>query len=378
MGIQGLSKLIADHAPSAVKENEIKNYFGRKIAVDASMSIYQFLIAVRQEANMLTNNEGETTSHLVGLFYRTIRMVDNGIKPLYVFDGKPPQLKSSELEKRQERREEAQKSLEKAEEAGIAEDINKFSRRLVKVTREHNDECKRLLKLMGIPYVEAPCEAEAQCAALVKAGKVYATATEDMDGLTFGSNVLLRHMTFSEARKMPIKEFYLGKVLEELGLSQEEFIDLCILLGCDYCESIKGIGPKRAFELIKSNKCIEKILDQIDSKKYKIPEDWLFKEARELFKNPDVAEAEKLEIKWTDPDEEELVKFLCEEKGFSEDRVRNGIKKLTKGRHGSTQGRLDGFFTVMPKSNPGKRKAEDNNKKSKKPAPAKGKFKKGK
>ncbi|GIY53966.1 flap endonuclease 1 [Caerostris darwini] len=363
MGIQGLSKLIADNAPSSVKENEIKNYFGRKIAVDASMSIYQFLIAVRQEANMLTNADGETTSHLVGLFYRTIRMIDNGIKPVFVFDGKPPQMKSSELEKRQERRAEAQKNLEKAEEEGIAEDVNKFSRRLVKVTKQHNDECKELLKLMGVPYVEAPCEAEAQCAALVKDGKVYATATEDMDGLTFGSSVLLRHMTFSEARKMPIKEFHLNRVLEELGLNHEEFIDLCILLGCDYCESIKGIGPKKAFEYIKSDKRIENIIEKVEKQgKYKIPEDWLYKEARELFKNPEVADSASVELKWTDPDEEGLIKFLCGDKGFSEDRVKNGVKKLMKGRHGSTQGRLDSFFTVLPKtnSNPVKRKSEEN------------------
>lgn len=378
MGIQGLAKLIADNSPSAVKENEIKNYFGRKIAVDASMSIYQFLIAVRQEANMLTNSEGETTSHLVGLFYRTIRMIDNGIKPVYVFDGKPPQMKSSELEKRQERREEAQKNLEQAEEAGVTEDVNKYKRRLVKVTREHNDECKQLLKLMGVPYVEAPCEAEAQCAALVKAGKAFATATEDMDGLTFGSNLLLRHMTFSEARKMPIKEFHLNRVLEDLGLTHEEFIDLCILLGCDYCESIKGIGPKKAFDLIKTHRNIESIIEKIDKKKYKIPDDWLFKEARELFKAPEVANANELELKWTEPDEEALIKFLCGDKGFSEDRVKNGVKKLMKGRHGSTQGRLDNFFTVVQKG-PVKRKAEENeNAKKKKANSGKGKFKRGK
>ncbi|XP_032218504.1 flap endonuclease 1 isoform X2 [Nematostella vectensis] len=360
MGIQGLAKLLGDIAPSGIKENEIKNYFGRKIAIDASMSIYQFLIAVRSDGSQLTNEAGETTSHLMGLFYRTIRMVENGIKPVYVFDGKPPQLKSGELAKRTERREEAQKALSKAEEAGDTENIDKFSRRLVRVTKEHNEECKQLLKLMGIPYVEAPCEAEAQCAALVKSGKVYATGTEDMDALTFGTTVMLRHLTFSEAKKMPIKEFHLQNVLSEAGLSQDEFIDLCILLGCDYCDSIKGIGPKRSVDLIRQHRSIDKILENIDTSKHPPPENWLYKEARELFKNPEVRNPEEIE-----------------EKGFSEDRIRSGIKKLTKARHGSTQGRLDSFFKVLP-SPANKRKLQDGKGSQNKKAKTGGKFKRPK
>ncbi|XP_066946347.1 flap endonuclease 1 [Macrobrachium rosenbergii] len=361
MGILGLSKLIADVAPSAVKENEIKNYFGRKVAVDASMSLYQFLVAVRQEGNMLMTADGETTSHLMGFFYRTIRMVENGIKPVYVFDGKPPTMKGGELAKRAERREEAQKALEKAEEAGNVEDIDKFSRRLVKVTKQHSEEAKTLLKLMGIPYVEAPCEAEAQCAALAKAGKVYGVATEDMDALTFGTPILLRHMTFSEARKMPIKEFHLERVLKDLELSQEEFIDMCILLGCDYCDSIKGIGPKRAIELVRNHKSIDKILQTLDKKKYPPPQEWPFEEARRLFVEPEVKDPKEIELKWTEPDEEGLVKYMCEEKGFSEERVRNGAKKLTKARNTSTQGRLDSFFKILPSpvSNDNKRKSTE-------------------
>ena len=158
MGILGLSKLIADVAPAAIKENEIKNYFGRKVAVDASMSLYQFLIAVRSEGAQLTNADGETTSHLMGTFYRTIRMVENGIKPVYVFDGKPPTMKGGELEKRTEKRAEAEAALNKAKEEGNMEEVDKQSRRLVKVGKNHVEDCKILLKHMGIPFVSAPCE----------------------------------------------------------------------------------------------------------------------------------------------------------------------------------------------------------------------------
>jgi len=381
MGILGLSKLIADVAPAAIRENEIKNYFGRKVAIDASMSLYQFLIAVRQDGGaMLTTESGDTTSHLMGMFYRTIRMVDNGIKPVYVFDGKPPTMKAGELEKRKEKRDEAQAALEKAKEEGNVEEIDKQNRRLVKVTTEHVNDVKILLKHMGIPYVEAPCEAEAQCAELVKGGKVYAAGTEDMDALTFGTTVLLRHLTFSEARKMPIKEFHLANVLEGMDLNQEQFVDLCILLGCDYVDKIKGVGPKKAIELVKKHKNIETILDNIDKSKYPPPENWLFTEARRLFVTPEVTSASEIELKWEKPDEEALVAYMCGEKGFAEDRIRNGCKKLDKARGGATQGRLDSFFKVMPSptSNQNKRKAEDKAGSAKKKGPssaaAKGKF----
>jgi flap endonuclease-1 len=189
---------------------------------DASMSIYSFLIAVRSDGQQLMNESGETTSHLMGLFYRTLRMVDNGIKPLYVFDGAPPKLKSGELAKRFQRKTEAQAAQEEAKETGTAEDIEKFARRTVRVTREHNEECRRLLKLMGIPFIVAPTEAEAQCAELARGGKVYAAASEDMDTLTFNTPILLRHLTFSEQRKEPILEIHLDKVLEGLDMKREQ------------------------------------------------------------------------------------------------------------------------------------------------------------
>ena len=186
------------------------------------MSIYSFLVAVRSDGQQLMNDAGETTSHLMGMFYRTLRMVDNGIKPMYVFDGAPPKLKSGELARRFQRKAEAQEALEEAKETGTAEDVEKFARRTVKVTREHNAECQRLLKLMGIPYIIASTEAEAQCAALARAGKVYAAASEDMDTLCFNTPILLRHLTFSEQRKEPIQEIYTDKVLEGLGMDRKQ------------------------------------------------------------------------------------------------------------------------------------------------------------
>lgn len=280
MGIHGLMKLLSEESPGAIKEHDLEYLCGRKIAIDASMAMYQFLVAVRSQgdsgghAAMLTNEAGEITSHIQGMFNRTIKMITSGVKPVYVFDGKPPQMKGGELAKRIARRAQAEASLEASKEAGDVEDVNKFSRRLVKVTRQHNEDCKQLLRLMGVPVVDAPCEAEAQCAELAKKGKVYAAATEDMDALTFRTPLLLRKLTFS-GQKQPIIEINLEIALSGLGISYEQFVDLCILCGCDYCGSIKGIGPKTALKLIKQHGNLEKVVLVLGrDKKYQIPVDW--------------------------------------------------------------------------------------------------------
>ncbi|GMG41120.1 unnamed protein product [Aspergillus oryzae var. brunneus] len=305
------------------------------------MSIYSFLIAVRSEGQQLMSDTGETTSHLMGMFYRTLRMVDNGIKPLYVFDGAPPKLKSGELAKRTARKAEATEAHEEAKETGTAEDVEKFSRRTVRVTRDHNAECKKLLKLMGIPYIDAPTEAEAQCAVLARAGKVYAAASEDMDTLCFEAPILLRHLTFSEQRKEPILEIHLSRALEGLDMDRKQ--------------PIPKVGPNTALKLIREFESLEKVVEHMESdpkKKYVIPEDWPYQDARELFLNPDVREASHpdCDFKWEAPDIEGLVEFLVKDKGFNEDRVRNGAARLQKNLKTAQQSRLEGFFKPVART----------------------------
>ncbi|KAK7344312.1 hypothetical protein VNO77_13770 [Canavalia gladiata] len=352
MGIKGLTKLLADNAPKSMKENKFESYFGRKIAVDASMSIYQFLIVVgRSGTETLTNEAGEVTSHLQGMFTRTIRLLEAGMKPVYVFDGKPPDLKKQELAKRLSKRAEATEDLSQAMETANKEEIEKFSKRTVKVTKQHNEDCKRLLRLMGVPVVEAPSEAEAQCAALCKAGKVYAVASEDMDSLTFGAPKFLRHLMDPSSKKVPVMEFEVAKILEDLNLTMDQFIDLCILSGCDYCDSIRGIGGQTALKLVRQHGSIENILENINKERYQIPDDWPYQEARRLFKEPMViTEEEELNLKWSAPDEEGLITFLVNENGFNSDRVTKAIEKIKAAKNKSSQGRLESFF--KPSANP--------------------------
>ncbi|KAI9827095.1 MAG: Elongation of fatty acids protein 2 [Phylliscum demangeonii] len=332
------------------------------------MSIYSFLIAVRSEGQQLTSETGETTSHLMGMFYRTLRMVENGIKPAYVFDGAPPTLKSGELAKRFQRKAEAAEAAEEAKETGTAEEVEKFSRRTVRVTRQHNDECQRLLRLMGVPYMVAPTEAEAQCAALARAGRVYAAASEDMDTLCFDTPILLRHLTFSEQRREPIQAIHQDRVLAGLGMDRGQFIDLCLLLGCDYLDPIPKVGPNTALKLMRDHGSLDRVVAALRAdpkQRYVLPADWPYDDARDLFLHPDVRPADHADcdFRWLPPDVDGLVQFLVAEKGFSEDRVRNAAGRLQKHLKTAQQARLEGFFKPLPKTEAEqtalKRKADD-------------------
>ena len=445
MGIKGLAKLLSDEAPDVspkpemfqwmhqtlsrfcegtislshshshfcsfihkcIREVELKSLHGRSIAIDASMAIYQFLIAVRsssapnQQAFMLTNADGETTSHIQGMFNRTIRYMTEGIRPVFVFDGKPPSVKSGELLKRREKRLKAQAALQQAKEEGNVAEQDKHSKRLVRASQKENDDCRKLLELMGVPVVQAPCEAEAQAAHLARTKQVYATGTEDMDALTFQTPVLVRKMTFASASKSVVQTMDHAKALLGLGLTQAEFVDLCILLGCDYCDTIRGVGPKTALKLIRKYKTIEAILEDLDRNKYTVPDSWepnkkktakeggadegesthdeespplendqdeeqeeqipAYVQARHLFNEHEVLD--KVAIKWKPCQKEALTKFLVDDQGFNADRVAGSISKLEIAYQANKkpQMRMDAFFSIKPNPNAAaaaKRKAD--------------------
>ena len=266
--------------------------------------------------------------------------------------------------KRQAKRATAEEDLKEAKESGDQEDINRYNKRLVRVTQEHNEDVRRLLRLMGVPIVDAPSEAEAQCAELVKKAVVWATATEDMDALTFGSERLLRHMTYSEARKLPIVEVDLPTALAGLGLTMPQFIDLCILCGCDYTPSIRGIGPTTALKIIKEHRSIEAALPHIDTAKHKLPDPFQYKEAHELFAEAEVQRGEDVKLEWKDADRDGIIQFLVKEKGFNQDRVEGALKKLKAAKGKGQQGRIDSFFTLKPKEESGEGGEKDKKRKA--------------
>ncbi|KAK6089894.1 hypothetical protein P3W45_001097 [Vairimorpha bombi] len=344
MGIKQLSQLLKENCKKGIKEKPIQFYSFKKIGIDTSMFIYQFLIAVRADGNTLGVGDN-TTSHIVGMLYRTIRLVESGIIPIFIFDGKPPEMKMYELKKRTGRREKADEDLKKAEELEDKALIEKHEKRKVKVNEEHVNDCKKLLTLLGIPYLTAPSEAEAFCAYLCKKKFIHGVATEDMDALTFGSPILLRNFTASATKKLPIIEYNLELCLKELDIDMPSFIDLCILLGCDYTESLKGIGMKRGLSLIKKHGSIENILK---NEKIELSETFEYEKARDMFSSLSNIEVEidqkDFSIKWDQVNLEEIKAFLVTEKKFDEIRVVKGVEKFLSFRNRSKQSNLDSFF----------------------------------
>lgn len=341
MGIKQLTKLLKEKCTKAVISRKLQHYGSSKIAIDASLSIYQFLVAVRSDGVSLGYGDS-ATSHLIGMFYRTIKIVESGIVPVYVFDGKAPGMKVEELKKRLERRQRAEKMLESAKEAENKVEMERQEKRKVKVDETHVNECKRLLRLMGIPFVTAESEAEAYCAYLCKKGCVKAVATEDMDTLCFGAPILLRNVNASQAKRLDIDEYNLRMVLKELDLTMDSFVDLCIMMGCDYCDTIKGIGYKRAYDYIKKHGSIEEVLS---NEKLERPENFDFVGARKIFRElSELGEPANFSISYDDIDRNGLVEYLCKEKGFDENRVTSGVEKILKARKGGSQTKLDSFF----------------------------------
>mmetsp|Transcript_59928 Transcript_59928/g.111057 ORF Transcript_59928/g.111057 Transcript_59928/m.111057 type:complete len:400 (-) Transcript_59928:164-1363(-) len=349
MGIKGLMKFLLDAAPKAVREVPSQEaYTGRVLAIDASMCLYQFLIMIRENRTgayqNLTNADGDVTSHIIGFLSRTTKLMEAGIKPVYVFDGKPPEMKMEELAQRRARREEAEANLKEAVESGDQDAILKQTKLTTKVTRQHNEQVKKLLQLMGLPVIEAPSEAEATCAALCRDGKVYAAATEDADCLTFGTKVLVRNLMAAESQKRQIYEVSLALALEQLNISMDQFIDFCILSGCDYCDTVKGIGPATAMRLVVQHGSLEEVINNLDTEKNPLPDNFRYQTARDFFKECEAVDTSTVSFDWKDPDIEGLTKFLVEENSFSKERVDRYIERLKAAKSKTKQKPLDSFF----------------------------------
>ncbi len=321
----------------AVREIELEELKGKVVALDAYNMLYQFLTAIRQpDGTPLMDSKGRITSHLSGLFYRTINLVENGIKPVYVFDGKPPSLKEKEIERRRKLKEEAEKKYRVAVSAEKMEEARRYAQMASRLTDEMVEDAKKLLTHMGIPWVQAPSEGEAQAAYIARKGDAWASGSQDYDSILFGTPRLLRNLGITGKRKLPRKDVYVEikpeliipeKIYSALGIDREKLIVVAIMLGTDYNPGgVKGIGPKTALRIVKSFRTAREALKSIP------PTPGIdYEEIFEYFLNPNVTD--DYTIEWKEPNEDGVIKLLVEEHDFSETRVKNALQRLMKSYH---------------------------------------------
>ena len=327
---------------------DLEDLAGKKLALDAYNAMYQFLAKVRQaDGTPLMTSRGEITSVHSGIFYRTANLLSIGIIPVYVFDGEPPEFKRKTIEEREIRREEAREKWMEAAEKGDIEEMRKYAQAALELTPEMVEDAKKIIELMGVPWVQAPSEGEAQAAHMAARGDVWAAASQDYDSLLFGSPRLVRNVTITGKRKLPGKDVYvevkpevisLQDMLSSLGIGREQLVLIGILVGTDYNPGgIKGIGPKRALELVKRHSSVESL-----ERAVKWEFDVSMREIYEFFLNPPVTDEYDVDLK--KPDAEGLIRFMVDEHEFSEKRVRKVINEITEAYKRLAGGGLEAWF----------------------------------
>ena len=317
------------------EKTKLESFSSKIIAIDAYNAIYQFLATIRgPEGLHLTDSKGRVTSHLTGLLYRNINFLSMGIKPIYVFDGKPPSLKTAEIERRKLGKKEATIKYEKAKAEGDLESARKYAQQTTSMQDTMVEDSKHLLDLFGIPHIQASADGEATAAYLNKIGKADAVASQDFDCVLFGAKKLVRNFTNSGRRKIPNRNTYVDiepeiisyqKNLDALGITGNQLIDIGILVGTDFNpDGFERIGPKTALKLIKEYGKLEdipQIQDQLKQIEYR--------QIRDIFLHANVTEIGKIEF--MDADYSGIVDYLANERSFSQERVQASLNRLKRG-----------------------------------------------
>lgn len=327
------------------QEMTLEELRGKSFAVDGFIVLHEFLALIRDRSGRpLTDEKENVTSHLVGLAFRTTRLIsDYGIDLVFVFDGKPPSLKRGEINTRREARRKAEVEYQEAVERGDMQEA--FSKAVMtgRLTHQGLDDTKRLLDLLGIPWVQAPSEGEAQAAYMAQRGAVWASNSKDYDSLLFGAPRLVRFLSISSQEWLPSKGrsrkilpelIELDKFLGYHEINRAQLIDMGILIGTDFNTGIKGIGPKTALKLVKKHGSLERLPDDI---KKKLPD--TVDQIRELYLHPEVTD--EYSLVRGELQEDALDDFLCGEKNFSTRRVQTLINRM---RNRAAQKSLKDYF----------------------------------
>jgi flap endonuclease-1 len=266
---------------------------GKIIGIDGDNMGYQFLAGIRKDGEPLRDLEGNITSHLYGAFYRLQKFLVNNVKIVVAFDTKPPEFKIKTINQR----------IELRKRIGLE-----------KFTKEMKDELIELLSAMGIPTFYSKSEAEAQICMLNRIGKINGILSQDYDSLLFGGKHIYRN--YIDGKELDYINLDLN--LKKLNISREQLIVLGMLIGTDYNDGIKNIGPKKAYQLVKE-KSIEYLLNIIEKENY-VDAKAIF----EYFLNPPY---EDIEITFQKPDKDKIVEILVEKHNFSKDKVLSALSE---------------------------------------------------
>jgi len=295
--------------------------------IDANNALYQFLTIIRQpDGTPLMDRHGRVTSHLSGILFRIASFMEKGIKPVFVFDGKPTALKQATIDERRKIRDAAREGWKEALERGDEVEAYKQARSSTRVDATIIETSKELLGLMGIPVVQAPGEGEAQASYMVAKGDARYVVSQDYDTLLFGAPNLVRNLTVSGRRKIrgrtitvSPERLVLSEILSGLRLTREELIQIGILIGTDFNPGVDGVGAKTGLKIVQKGEFEAKIHE-------KIP-DFDPAPVIDLFLNPPVTNDYALATGHPDP--EGIRKMLCDGYDFSEDRVNKAMEGFT-------------------------------------------------
>ncbi len=331
------------------QEIELEGLKGKILVVDAFNMLYQFLTTIRQrDGTPLKDSKGNITSHLTGLFNRTTKFMEIGMKLAFVFDGEVPELKAAERARRKVVKEAAKKLYKEAVEREDVEAMGKYAGRFTRLANDMIEESKELLKALGLPVIQAATEGEAQAAAIVKNNDAWAVVSQDADSFLFGADRVIKNLSVAGRRKLPSKfafttvkpqVFDLKENLKKLEITQDQLIALGVLIGTDFNPGgIKGIGPKKGLKLVKEHgEDFEKVFASVDW-----PFDYSWKEPFKLIKNMKVTDKYKLE--WKKVNQEKVIEILCKRHDFSEERVVKKLKDISKKQEKQKQKGLSQWY----------------------------------
>tara|TARA_Y100001970_G_C14147833_1_gene810868 strand:+ start:432 stop:1424 length:993 start_codon:yes stop_codon:yes gene_type:complete len=325
MGIKNLTQTIKKYSPDSIQHENLYKLSGKKVAVDASLIIYQQLL---NKSAIFKNKDGKITNHITGLFYKLMNYISLNIELIFIFDGKPPENK---LECILERKKKSEKAKELSEKAGSKEEKDKYEKTSIRLTYEMINDVKKLLTLLGISYIHPNIgEGEAFASELCKMGFVDYVLTEDMDTMAYGCPKLIRNCTDKTIKRKNdiVSIFTYEKIIDDLKISKNDFLNFCILCGCDYCPLVPKIGNVTALKLIKKYNSIEEI---IENTTYQFPDNYLelFNSAKDNFNIfTGKINIDEIEIIHGKLDINQLYNYLKDDIGMNEKRVQNALKKF--------------------------------------------------